>query len=211
MFRRRSAFSILGSRVDNDGESGSGTRSAHLSRGDEDAASPRESYDDAHSDFVRIRHVRANTSFPDVGDTTHDHAADSVRGDIKIWYTVKIDHGNLVGDGTVNAAHLDSGSACIGRCRNSAGRWHCLYAPPAGGPGGGGGVNKVVSQIVTGSAPVQINLVDSGLSAALPRLSDTKKVLIQVQGGFINTGGSSADAYRMALRRGGADILAPDN
>ena len=75
---------ILGSRVDNDGESGSGTRSAHLSRGEEETASPRESYDDAHLDFARIRHVRVNHAFPEVGDTTHDHDAGSVRGDIKI-------------------------------------------------------------------------------------------------------------------------------
>ena len=123
---------ILGSRVDNDGESGSGTRSAHLSRGDEDTASPRESYDDAHSDFVRIRHVRANTSFPDVGDTTHDHAADSVRGDIKIWYTLKIDHGNLVGGRNVNAAHLDSGSAALGDVATAQGDGATvLYAPAA--------------------------------------------------------------------------------
>ena len=110
---------ILGSRVDNDGESGSGTRSAHLSRGNEESASPRESYDDAHLDFARIRHVRVNHAFPDVGDSTHDHDAASVRGDIKIWFTTKIDHGNLVGDGSVNAAHLDSGSAPAGECRNS--------------------------------------------------------------------------------------------
>ena len=109
---------ILGSRVDNDGESGSGTRSAHISRGDEETASPRESYDDAHLDFARIRHVRVNHAFPDVGHTTHDHAADSVRGDIKIYYTVKLDHGDLVGDGNVNAAHIDSGTAAVGTVLN---------------------------------------------------------------------------------------------
>ena len=112
---------ILGSRVDNDGESGSGTRSAHLSRGNEESASPRESYDDAHLDFARIRHVRVNDAFPQVGDGTHDHDANSVRGDIKIWYTVKIDHGDLVGDGNVNAAHIDSESATDGRCSRLTG------------------------------------------------------------------------------------------
>ena len=201
---------ILGTRVDNDGESGSGTRSAHLSRGDEDAASPRESYDDAHLDFVRIRHVRANTSFPDVGDTTHDHAADSVRGDIKIWYTLKIDHGNLVGNGRVNAAHLDSGSAALGDVATAQGDGTVLYAPPAAGPGGGGGgPNKVVSQIVTGTAPTSVNRADSGLSGAITLSSVAKKVLIQIAGGVLSTGGGTADDYALALQRGGADILVP--
>ena len=125
---------ILGSRVDNDGESGSGTRSAHLSRGDEETASPRESYDDAHLDFARIRHVRVNHAFPDVGDSTHDHAEDSVRGDIKIWYTVKLDHGNLVGDGQVNAAHLDSGSAPLGNVATADGSGNVTYAAPGDAP-----------------------------------------------------------------------------
>ena len=201
---------ILGTRVDNDGESGSGTRSAHLSRGDEDAASPRESYDDAHSDFVRIRHVRANTSFPDVGDTTHDHAADSVRGDIKIWYTLKIDHGNLVGNGRVNAAHLDSGSAALGDVATAQGDGTVLYAPPAAGPaGGGGGPNKVVSQIVTGTAPTSVNRADSGLSGAITPSSVAKKVLIQIAGrGTLHRRGT-ADDYALALQRGGVDILVP--
>ena len=125
---------ILGSRVDNDGESGSGTRSAHLSRGEEETASPRESYDDAHLDFARIRHVRVNHAFPDVGDTTHDHDADSVRGDIKIYYTVKLDHGDLVGDGNVNAAHIDSESATDGQVLTADGSGGAAWeAAPAGG------------------------------------------------------------------------------
>ena len=125
---------ILGSRVDNDGESGSGTRSAHLSRGDEETASPRESYDDAHLDFARIRHVRVNHAFPEVGDSTHDHAEDSVRGDIKIYYTVKLDHGDLVGDGNVNAEHLDSGSAALGSIATSDGSSGVTYEPPGDAP-----------------------------------------------------------------------------
>ena len=130
---------ILGSRVDSDGESGSGTRSAHLSRGDEDSASPRESYDDAHLDFARIRQVRANTAFPDVGDTTHDHDADSVRGDIKIWFTTKVDHGDLVGDGNVNAGHIDSGSAPLGDVLTADGNSGATWETPTGGLQGNDG------------------------------------------------------------------------
>ena len=144
---------IYGSRVDNDGESGSGTRSAHLSRGDEDSASPRESYDDSHLDFARIRHVRANTAFPDVGDTTHDHDANSVRGDIKIWYTVKIDHGDLVGDGNVNAAHISSGSAADGEVLTADGSGGASWEASTGGGGGSGGGYGAWASIgsVTGS------------------------------------------------------------
>ena len=127
---------IYGSRVDSDGESGSGTRSAHLSRGDEDSASPRKSYDDANLDFARIRHVRANTAFPEVGDTTHDHDAASVRGDIKIWFTTKIDHGQIVGDGTVNAAHINSGTSADGEVLTSDGSGGASWEASSGGGGG---------------------------------------------------------------------------
>ena len=127
---------IYGSRVDSDGESGSGTRSAHLSRGDEDSASPRKSYDDANLDFARIRHVRANTAFPEVGDTTHDHDAASVRGDIKIWFTTKIDHGQIVGDGTVNAAHINSGTSADGEVLTSDGSGGASWEAASGGDGG---------------------------------------------------------------------------
>ena len=85
-----------------------------------------------------------------------------------------------------------------------------LYAPPAGGaPPGGAGVNKVVSQIVTGTAPTSVNRADSGLAGLITPSSATKKVLIQIQGGVLSTGGGTADDYALALQRGGADILVP--
>ena len=140
---------IYGSRVDSDGESGSGTRSAHLSRGDEDSASPRKSYDDANLDFARIRHVRANTAFPEVGDTTHDHDAASVRGDIKIWFTTKIDHGQIVGDGTVNAAHINSGTSADGEVLTSDGSGGASWEASSGG-GGGGAITQATEATLGG-------------------------------------------------------------
>ena len=83
--------------------------------------------------------------------------------------------------------------------------------PPAGGGngGGGGGPNKVVSQIVTGTAPTSVNRADSGLAGLITPSSATKKVLIQIAGGVLSTGGGTADDYALALQRGGADILVP--
>ena len=69
--------------------------------------------------------------------------------------------------------------------------------------------NKVVSQIVTGTAPTSVNRADSGLSGAITLSSVAKKVLIQIAGGVLSTGGGTADDYALALQRGGADILVP--
>ena len=130
------------------------------------AAGPRESYDDASVDFALENDVVYQHIDPAIGASTHSHGTD-IRGNIKIFYELIIDHGNLVGDGTVNAAHLNSGSAPLGNVATAARQQWCnLYAPPAGGgtPGGGGGPNKVVSQIVTGTAPTSVNRADSGLA-----------------------------------------------
>ena len=176
---------ILGSRVDNDGESGSGTRSAHLSRGDEETASPRESYDDAHLDFARIRHVRVNHAFPDVGDSTHDHAEDSVRGDIKIWYTVKLDHGNLVGDGQVNAAHLDSGSAALGDVATAQGDGTVVYAAPAGGGGGGGGPFMWPAVSVAETIDVASANIVYATAFALPPTGNAVEIFASAENGYV--------------------------
>ena len=40
---------------------------------------------------------------PAVGASTHSHDT-QIRGNIKIFYTLILDHGQLVGDGNVNAA-----------------------------------------------------------------------------------------------------------
>ena len=178
--------------------------------GTEVAAGPRESYDDASVDFALENDVVYQHIDPAIGATTHSHGTD-IRGNIKIFYTLIVDHGNLVGDGTINAAHMDSGSAALGDLPTAQGDGTVVYAPPAGGapPGGGGGPNKVVSQIVTGTAPTSVNRADSGLAGLITLSSATKKVLIQIAGGVLSTGGGTADDYALALQRGGADILVP--
>ena len=74
---------------------------------------------------------------PAIGASTHSHGTD-IRGNIKIFYTLIIDHGNLVGDGTVDAAHLNSGSAADGDVATADGSGGVTYETPAGGGGGGG-------------------------------------------------------------------------
>ena len=146
---------------------------------------------------------------PAIGASTHSHGTD-IRGNIKIFYDVIIDHPHLVGDGKINAAHLNSGSAPFGHVPTSQGDTTVVYmAPAGGGPPGGGGPNKVVSQIVTGTAPTSVNRADSGLAGLITPSSATKKILIQIAGGVLSTGGGTADDYALALQRGGADILVP--
>ena len=104
--------------------------------GTEVSFGPRESYDDANVDFDLENDVVYQHIDPAIGASTHSHGTD-IRGNIKIFYDVIIDHGNLVGDGTVNAAHLNSGSAALGDVATAQGDGTVLYAAPAGGGGGG--------------------------------------------------------------------------
>ena len=53
------------------------------------------------------------------------------------------------------------------------------------------------------TGPIAGSLASSRLSSA------TKKVLIQIAGGVLSTGGGTADDYALALQRGGVDILVP--
>ena len=69
----------------------------------EAANSPGESYGDASIDFDLINDVVYQHIDPAVNASTHSHGTD-IRGNLKIFYTLIIDHGSLVGDGTVDAS-----------------------------------------------------------------------------------------------------------
>ena len=71
--------------------------------GTEAGNSPRKSYDDASVDFDLENGVVYQHINPGVGQSTHSHDTE-IRGNIKIFYELILDHGNLVGDGNVNAA-----------------------------------------------------------------------------------------------------------
>ena len=81
-----------------------------LRHGSEAANSPNVSYVDAEIDFALDNHVVYQHENPAVGQDTHSHG-DFIRGNIRIYYTVTIDHGSLIGDGNVDPAHIDSGTA----------------------------------------------------------------------------------------------------
>ena len=119
-----------------------------LRHGSESANSPNVSYPDAEIDFDNVNHVIYRHENPAAGNDTHSHGTD-IRGNLRIFYTVTIDHGSLVGDGNVNAGHIDSESATDG---------HVLTADGAGGSaweaasGGGGGSSTFLDLTDTPSA-----------------------------------------------------------
>ena len=64
--------------------------------GTEVSSSPRETYDDASVDFDLENDVVYQHIDPAIGASTHSHGTD-IRGNIKIFYTLIVDHGNLAG------------------------------------------------------------------------------------------------------------------
>ena len=108
-----------------------------LRRGGEDANSPNTTYPDAENDFVNVNHVVYQHENPAAGNDTESHGT-SIRGNIRIFYTVTIDHGSLVGDGNVNAAHIDSESAADGYVLTADGSGGSAWEASTGGGGGGG-------------------------------------------------------------------------
>ena len=108
-----------------------------LRRGGEATNSPNASYPDAVNDFVLVNHVVYQHENPANGNDTESHGT-SIRGNIRLFYTVTIDHGSLVGDGNVNAAHIDSESAADGYVLTADGSGGSAWEASAGGGGGGG-------------------------------------------------------------------------
>ena len=79
--------------------------------GSEAANSPRESYDDASVDFELENDVVYQHIDPAIGASTHSHGTD-IRGNIKIFYTLILDHGNFVSGGEPgHSPRVDSGNA----------------------------------------------------------------------------------------------------
>ena len=97
--------------------------------------SPGETYDDASVDFSLVNDLVYNHIDPAVNASTHSHGTD-IRGNIKIFYTNIIDHGNLVGDGRVNAAHINSGTSDEDDVLTSDGSGGATWEPPAASGGG---------------------------------------------------------------------------
>ena len=161
--------------------------------GTEVSSSPRETYDDASVDFDLENDVVYQHIDPAIGASTHSHGTD-IRGNIKIFYTLIVDHGNLAGVAPelTQAMVEDETDDTFGTVSGERLSQAVVAHSPAPTPGGGGGgPNKVVSQIVTGTAPTSVNRADSGLAGLITPSSATKKVLIQIAGGVLSTGGGT--------------------
>ena len=109
--------------------------------GSEVSAGPRESYDDASVDFDLENDVVYQHINPGVGQSTHSHGTD-IRGNIKIFYTLIIDHGSLVGappeltQAQVEDETNDTFGLVSGERLSQA---VAEFESPDGGGGGGGG------------------------------------------------------------------------
>ena len=121
---------ILLSRLEDDSDSA--VAAVH---GSQASNSPSETYDDASEDFEYVNGVVYQHINPAIGASTHSHDT-QIRGNIKIFYELIIDHGNLVGDGQVNAAHIDSGSSADGEVLTSQGDGTADWEAAGGGGGG---------------------------------------------------------------------------
>ena len=74
-----------------------------LRTGDEASDSPGKSYQDADRDFNMVHSVVYEHVHPSVGDSTVSHGDnDHIRGNIKIFYDIAYDHGQLLGDSKAN-------------------------------------------------------------------------------------------------------------
>ena len=128
--------------------------------GTEASSSPRESYDDASTDFDLENDVVYQHIDPAIGASTHSHGTD-IRGNIKIFYELIIDHGNLVGDGQVNAAHIDSGSAPDGDVLTADGSSGATWETPTGGGGGGGTDDQTAAEVTVDTTNFSRNLTSA--------------------------------------------------
>ena len=143
--------------------SDSATQAVH---GSEAGNSPGESYGDASIDFDLVNDVVYQHIDPAVNASTHSHGTD-IRGNLKIFYTLIIDHGSLVGDGNVNAAHIDSETADDGDVLTADGSGAATWETPSGGGGGGGATDAEDVAVDTTNFDGNLTAADDDVQAAL--------------------------------------------
>ena len=134
--------------------------------GSEASNSPNETYDDASVDFELVNGIVYQHIDPAVGASTHSHDT-QIRGNIKIFYELIIDHGNLVGDGNVGAGDIDSESAADGEVLTADGSGGAAWEAAAGG--GGGTDDQTAAEVTVDTANFGSNLTaaDDTVQAAL--------------------------------------------
>ena len=134
------------------------TADTGLRHGSESANSPNVSYPDAEIDFDNVNHVIYRHENPAAGNDTHSHGTD-IRGNLRIFYTVTIDHGSLVGSGNVNAGHIDSESAADGHVLTADGSGGSAWEASAGG--GGGTDDQTAAEVAVDTTAFSRNLTSS--------------------------------------------------
>ena len=120
--------------------------------GTESQDSPRESYDDASNDFNFVGRFNHDRPTPTVSDTVGGTTANQIYGNPEIFYQIIHTHDSLVGDGTVSAAHISSGSAADGEVLTADGSGGTAFeAAAAGGSLADGAVTtaKLADEAVT--------------------------------------------------------------
>ena len=131
---------------------------ARVLEGSESGDSPNISYMDAGEDFDRVHRVTYTEDYPVVGTTRHSHDAAFVRGNIKIWYTNTYHEGLLVGEDSINAAHINSESAADGEVLTADGSGGAAWEASSGG-GGGGSATELTQAMVEDDADTTFGLV----------------------------------------------------
>ena len=175
------------------------TTTARVLEGTESGDSPNISYIDAGEDFDRVHRVTYTEDYPVVGTTRQSHDANFVRGNIKIWYTNTYHEGLLVGDGSVNIDHLDSGSQPVGRIMETDGAEGFRYIAT---PGGGGGAGTAVDGVDVGYAQgtrvlgvevQQDNGTDLSDNVTLPEATTIVAGLVETATNAEATAGTASD------------------
>ena len=152
---------ILLSRLEDDSDSAVGAL-----HGSEASGSPNETYDDASDDFDLDNGIVYQHIDPAVGASTHSHDT-QIRGNIKIFYTLILDRGHLVGDGNVNAGHIDSESAADGEVLTSDGAGGAAWEAAAGGGGGTDDQTAAEVSVDTTNFSQNLTATDDTVQAAL--------------------------------------------
>ena len=188
---------ILLSRLEDDSDSAVGAL-----HGSEASGSPNETYDDASEDFDLDNGIVYQHIDPAVGASTHSHDT-QIRGNIKIFYTLILDHGNLVGDGNVTAAHIDSGSASAGEVLTADGSRGAAWEASSGG--GGGTTPELTQAMVEDDTDTTFGTVSGErLAQAIAEhetggAADTDRVVLADATGISNTTGPHEIALTEAM------------
>ena len=117
-----------------------------LKAGGEQANSPEHSYNNASSDWEYVGWGEYEHTNPGTGDGTVAHGgAENVYGNANIHYSIVIDHGQIVGDGTVDESHINSSNASEGQALladdSDRGEWGDVVRPLT--TGGGDAVTRI--------------------------------------------------------------------